>query len=95
MSAVSFIVSGNPNQAGGLVSTLFLCKGAKVLLTKNVVQQVGLCNGSTGTIVAFLYENDKVIPTKEDISLAMIQTKLDGYQFFWKQTNGSLKTLQI
>lgn len=70
------------NQAGGLVSTLYLCEGAKVLLTKNVAQQVGLCNGSTGTIVAFVYESDKPPPNLPEYVIVDFGDSYKGRPFF-------------
>jgi ATP-dependent exoDNAse (exonuclease V) alpha subunit len=71
-----------PNQAGGLVSTLYLCEGAKVLLTKNLAQQVGLCNGATGTIVAFVYENDKPPPNLPEYVIVDFGDSYKGRPFF-------------
>ncbi len=47
--------------AGGLDKLLCLCVGAKVLLTKNIWQHGGLCNGSVGTVVDIIYGNEEPI----------------------------------
>ena len=36
-------------------SVVFMAKGTKVMLTSNLWQQVGLCNGATGIIDCLLY----------------------------------------
>ena len=50
---------------GGLQKTLFLCKNAKVHLTKNYEIEWGLFNGAVGTVVDILYDNNR--PTAEDL----------------------------
>ena len=41
--------------AEGLERDLYLAKGAKVMLTKNLYQQVGLVNGIRGEVVELVY----------------------------------------
>ena len=48
--------------AGGLDILLFLCIGAKVLLTKNIWQHAGLCNGAVGTVVDIVYDDESIAP---------------------------------
>ena len=43
------------DKAGGLVKTLYLCRGAKVRLTSNINIPYGLFNGSMGTVVDIIY----------------------------------------
>ena len=50
------------NQANGLESKVFLCKGAFVLLTKNVWQSAGLCNGATGKVVDLIFSERRPPP---------------------------------
>ena len=45
------------NQAQNLASTLYFCIGAKVILTKNICQVIGLYNGSAGTIIDIVYNS--------------------------------------
>ena len=42
--------SAKSDDAGGLQKVILMAKGAKVMLTSNLWQQVGLCNGITGTV---------------------------------------------
>lgn len=42
----------------GLQPVVFLAKNARVMLTMNLWPSVGLCNGATGTVVDFIYENN-------------------------------------
>ena len=51
-----------PDDAGGLYPVLLLASQARVMLTSNIWQQVGLCNGAAGTIYQFLYQTDH-LPT--------------------------------
>ena len=47
------------DKAGGLVKTLYLCRGAKVRLTSNLNIPYGLFNGSMGTVVDIIYRDGK------------------------------------
>jgi len=76
-----------PNQAGGLVSSLFLCEGAKIIFIKNVAQQVGLCNGSTGTIAAFVFENDKPPPNLPQYVIVDFGDSYKGKPLFGDDTD--------
>ncbi|CAN0330658.1 unnamed protein product, partial [Pylaiella littoralis] len=48
--------------AEGLERELYLAKGAKVMLTKNLYQQVGLVNGIRGEVVELVYADDAPPP---------------------------------
>ena len=47
--------SSSSDKAGCLVRTLYLARGAKVILTTNLNVQYGLFNGSMGTVVHIIY----------------------------------------
>jgi ATP-dependent DNA helicase PIF1 len=45
-----------------LESSTFMAVGAVVLLTNNLFQAAGLCNGSIGTVVAIIYKDNEAPP---------------------------------
>ena len=47
----SAAASAKSDNVGGLEAALLLAEGAKVMLTCNLWQQTGLCNGATGTAI--------------------------------------------
>lgn len=59
----------------GLEPTLLISKGALVMLTMNLWPSVGLCNGSTGTVVDIIYTTPYKPP---DLPVAVI-VKFDNY----------------
>ena len=64
------------DEFSGLQPSLFLAKRAKIMLTMNLWPEVGLCNGATGTVVHFIYQNGHRPP---DLPLAVI-VKFDNYR---------------
>ena len=60
----------------GLEPTIYLAKGAKVMLTINLWASVGLCNGATGTIVDIIYA---VAHSPPDVPIA-VMVKFDDYR---------------
>ena len=42
--------AATPDDAGGLYPTVLIAEGAHVMLTANIWQQVGLCNGAAGVV---------------------------------------------
>ena len=46
-----------------LESVVFMAKGANVMLTSNLWQQVGLCNGAEGTVTDLLYAHGHKPPS--------------------------------
>ena len=59
----------------GLEAVLYICKGARVMLTMNLWPQVGLCNGTTGVVVDIIYAGNHQPP---DLPIAVI-VKFDNY----------------
>lgn len=53
--------SKDARYTGGLPDTLLLAKSARVMLIRNVDVMDGLANGSQGTIIDFIYKNNKPI----------------------------------
>ena len=51
--------SESGDKAGGLVKTLYLCRGAKVMLSTNINVPYGLFNGSMGTVLDIVYTGGK------------------------------------
>lgn len=47
---------------GGLEAVVYLAKGEKVVLTMNLWTDVGLCNGSLGTVIDFIYSEGQKPP---------------------------------
>ena len=65
----------SPDQMSGVEPSLFLSKGAKIMLTMNLWTDVGLCNGATGTVVDFICANNQQPP---DLPVSII-VKFDDY----------------
>ena len=42
--------SAKSDDTGGLEAVIFMAEGSQVILTSNLWQQVGLCNGTNGTV---------------------------------------------
>ena len=47
----------------GLEPVMFLAKGATVMLTMNLWASVGLCNWATGTVIYFIFQNNRQPPS--------------------------------
>jgi len=62
INSCSVAANASSDDAGGLETVLLLAKGAKVMLSYNIWQQAGLCNGATGNISDFLYTNGNKPP---------------------------------
>jgi hypothetical protein len=43
------------DKAGGLLPVVYICKGAKVILTANMCVPYGLFNGSMGRVEEIIY----------------------------------------
>ena len=47
----------------GLQPTIFIAKGARVMLTMNLWTDAGLCNGATGTVTEIVFADDQQPPS--------------------------------
>ena len=65
----------SPQDMLGLHPFILTSKGAKVMLTMNLWASVGLCNGSTGTIIDIIYAQNHAPP---DLPIAVL-VKFDDY----------------
>ena len=70
------------NQAGGLVPVLFLCINASVMLTKNVAQNAGLCNGATRKVIAIIYGSAASAPGLPLYTIVDFGSGYSGSPFF-------------
>lgn len=48
---------------GGLLPVIFIAKGARIMLTANLWQEVGLCNGAAGTVHDIVYQEGHCPPS--------------------------------
>ena len=70
--------SANPDDAGGL-HIIFLATQARVMLTANIWQEVGLCNGAPVTVHQLLYQADYKKPTCPLLYWWTLTTTLDRH----------------
>jgi hypothetical protein len=69
------------DKAGGLLNHLYLCRGAKVMLTTNMNVEFGLFNGSMGTVQDIIYLDGKN-PTSNLPDVVMVEfSKYSGPPF--------------
>ena len=68
--------NASPDDMSGLEPTVFLAKGARIILTMNLWTDVGLCNGATGTVLDFIYANNQQPP---NLPTAVV-IKFDDYK---------------
>ena len=65
----SAAASAKPDDVRGLYPIIHLAKGARVMLTANLWQQIGLCNGAAGTVYEFIYYAEGHSPPSLPISV--------------------------
>ena len=63
------------DEMSGLVPILFLARNASVMLTINLLPEVGLCNGATGKVVDMIFAENHSPP---DLLIA-VMVKFDHY----------------
>jgi ATP-dependent DNA helicase PIF1 len=51
------------DEAGGLESVIYISKHSKVMLTSNLWQETGLCNGATGIVQEIIYKYNQHPPS--------------------------------
>ena len=61
---------------GSLQPQLLIAKGAKVMLTRNLWTEAGLCNGSIGIVLHIIYKDDDKPPA---LPIAVIVQFEEGY----------------
>ena len=66
----------SPEEMSGLEPTVLLARGAKVMLTMNLLGCVGLCNGATGNVIDIIYQIGQQPP---DLPIAVV-VKFDDYR---------------
>lgn len=71
--------SASPEDAGGLHPVL-LAAQSRVMLTANIWQEVGLCNGASGTIQHLLY-NDNHRPPHLPVAILVEFDNYSGHHF--------------
>ena len=97
------------DDAGGLQSEVFLARGATVMLTSNLWQEVGLCNGTVGTVKELLFHQDKPPPCLPIAVLVHfprykgpafanddpLSVPIPPHRFEWQDDNKKLSRLQL
>ena len=66
----------------GLQCSIYLVVGAKVVMTCNVCQQAGLCNGATGNVKDLVYDEDVLPPRLPKFVWVDFDDKYKGPSFF-------------
>ena len=62
--------------------SLFFCVGAKVVMTQNVCQPAGLCNGATGVVMDIVYNDGEGPPSLPRFVMVDFGEKYTGTPFF-------------
>ncbi|XP_066930917.1 ATP-dependent DNA helicase PIF1-like [Clytia hemisphaerica] len=73
--------SKSSSEEFGLVNEVFLAKGAKVMLTRNLWSDVGLCNGSLGIVKDIIFQRNH-LPPALPIAVIVKFDKYTGPSFF-------------
>lgn len=75
MQSIPVLWLQKQNQKMLVVSVIFIAKGARVMRTANLWQEVGLCNGAAGTVYDFIYQDGHAPP---DLPVAVL-VQFDNY----------------
>ena len=70
--------NSKPADADNLYNEMFLAKGVKVVLTRNLWSEAGLVNGSQGFVKYIIYAKDN--PTTADAMPEMLLVHFPGYK---------------
>ena len=75
------------DKAVGLTKSLYICKGAKVMLTSNINAKYGLFNGSMGTVVDIIYCDGRSPSDSLPDVIMVIFSKYTGPAFIQSNPN--------
>ena len=70
------------NQSNGLEKRVYLCIDAKIVLTKNLLQTAGLCNGTTGIVKDIIFDDEKNAPGLCSCVVVDFGSSYTGESFF-------------
>ena len=70
------------NKENGLDCHLFLCEGSYVILTNNIWQIYGLCNGTTLHVVDVIYSDGRIYPGLSYFFIVDFGNKYSGPPLF-------------
>jgi len=73
-------------QARNLDSKAYLCRDAFVLLTQNIWQSVGLCNGATGKVIDFIFSKEGPPPGLPEYNIVDFGANYTGPPIFGEDT---------
>ena len=77
--------SCSTEKAMNLEASMYLAVNSKVLLTYNLQQSVGLCNGATGFVKGIVYEKDAAPPSLPLYTWVDFDNQYTGPSFFNRQ----------
>lgn len=64
--------TGQSENAGGLLDTVYICKKSKVMISVNLCVKFGLYNGAIGIVEDIIYYNDKRPPSLPDVVMVEV-----------------------
>ena len=72
---------------GGLQPKPLICKGARVMLIRNLWTEIGLCNGSMGTVIDIIYKEGQCPPSLPICVIFKFDTGYSGPSFIAETPN--------